>query len=90
MAWFESEFEESMPNTRTQTNMHLSFTSHNLLARTYICAAKPANWGVGPDVCYCILISPQEEVRHGVPRPQGGGAAANAVPVPKVRTVGGP
>ncbi len=39
----------------------------------------------------CVLqISPQEEVRRGVPRPQGGGAAAKAVPVPKVRTVGGP
>ncbi len=27
----------------------LSLTSHNLLARTYICAAKLATWGVAPD-----------------------------------------
>ncbi len=45
MAWTGSEFGESMPNTRTQTNMHLSFTSRNLLAWTYIYAAKLATWG---------------------------------------------
>ncbi len=32
IAWSESEFEESMPNVHTQTNMHV-------LARMYICAA---------------------------------------------------
>ncbi len=36
-------------STRTQTNMHLSLTSRNLLAQTYICAAELATWGVGPD-----------------------------------------
>ncbi len=41
--------EDSMPNTRTQTSMHLSLTSHNLLARTYICVAELATWGVCPD-----------------------------------------
>ncbi len=44
MAWSGSEFEESMPNTRTQT------TSRNLLLQTDICAAELATWGVGPDV----------------------------------------
>ncbi len=44
MAWSGSEFEESMPNTRTQT------TSRNLLLQAYICAAELATWGVGPDV----------------------------------------
>ncbi len=44
MAWYGSEFEESMPNTHTQT------TSHNLLLQTYMCAAELATWGVGPDV----------------------------------------
>ncbi len=46
MAWSGSEFEESMPYTRTQT------TSRNLLLQTYICAAELATWGVGPDVYY--------------------------------------
>ncbi len=41
MAWPGNEFEESMPNTRTQT------TPRNL---PYICAAGLATWGVGPDV----------------------------------------
>ncbi len=50
MVWSESEFEESVPYTRTQTNMHLSLTSRNLLARTYICTAELVTWGVGPDV----------------------------------------
>ncbi len=36
MAWSATKFEESMPNTHTQTNMHLSLTSRNLLAWTYI------------------------------------------------------
>ncbi len=51
-AWSESDFEESMPNTHTQTDMHLSLTSRNSLAWTYIhvCAAELATWGVGPDV----------------------------------------
>ncbi len=40
-----SEFEESMPNTRTQT------TSRKLLLQTYICATDLATWAVGPDVC---------------------------------------
>ncbi len=44
MAWPGNEFEESMPNTRTQT------TSRNLLLQTYICTAGLATWGVGPDV----------------------------------------
>ncbi len=44
MAWPGNEFEESMPNTRTQT------TSRNLLLQTYIRAAGLATWGVGPDV----------------------------------------
>ncbi len=47
--------EESMPNTRTQTNMNLSLTSRNLLARTYICAAELATWGVGLDVKYMYM-----------------------------------
>ncbi len=47
-----------MPNTHTQTNMHLSVTSRNLLARTlYIRAAKLATWGVGPDVCVYTCIN---------------------------------
>ncbi len=42
MAWSESEIEDSVPNTRTQTKMHLSWT--------YIRTAELAIWGVGPDV----------------------------------------
>ncbi len=38
------EFEESMPNARTQT------TSHNLLLQTYISAVELVTWGVGPNV----------------------------------------
>ncbi len=30
--------------------MHLSLTSRNLLAWTYICAAELATWGVGPNI----------------------------------------
>ncbi len=45
-----SEFEESMPSTRTQT------TSCNLLLQTYICTAELATWGVGPDVCNDELL----------------------------------
>ncbi len=57
MAWSESEFEESMPNTRTQTNMHLSLISCNLLAQMYICTAELATWGVSPDVnCSMDLV----------------------------------
>ncbi len=33
MAWSESEFEESMPNTCTQTNVHLLGTKHYGLGR---------------------------------------------------------
>ncbi len=51
-----SKFEESMPNTRTQTTMHLSLTSCNLLLQTYICAAKLATWGVGPAQRSCFFL----------------------------------
>ncbi len=44
MALAGNEFEESMPNTRTQT------TSRILLLQTYIRAAGLVTWGVGPDV----------------------------------------
>ncbi len=44
MAWSKSEFEESMPNTRTQTNMYLSLTSHTLLAQTYMCSRTSDLW----------------------------------------------
>ncbi len=37
-----------MPTLRTQTNLHLSLTSHNLLARMDTCKAELATWGVGP------------------------------------------
>ncbi len=51
MAWPGSEFEESVPNTRTQT------TSRNLLLQMYMCAAELATWGVGPDVLPIKLSS---------------------------------
>ncbi len=50
MAWSGSEFDESMPNTRTQT------TSCNLLLQTYICVAELATWDVGPDVYVDIYM----------------------------------
>ncbi len=54
MAWSGNEFEGSMPNTRTQTTMHLSLTTHNLLDWTDICVDELATWGVGPDFCSCL------------------------------------
>ncbi len=50
MAWPGNEFEDSMPNTRTQT------TSRNLLLQTYMYAAGLATWGVGPDVIKLKII----------------------------------
>ncbi len=51
IAWSGSEFEQSLPNTRTQT------TSRNLLLQTYICAAELTTWGVGPDVKEIRIVS---------------------------------
>ncbi len=61
----------------------------------YIVRLIPINWEVAggwgwkgthwsTDSVTELLISPQEEVRRGVLRPQGVGAAAKAIPVPKV------
>ncbi len=48
MAWSGSEFEESMPNTRTQTNMHSGLTScvYYMPDRTY----AQLNWQLGVSV----------------------------------------
>ncbi len=60
LAWSESKFEKSMPNTHTQT------TSRNLLLQTNICAAELATCGVGPLEMYTPQV--REKCVHAMQR----------------------